>query len=221
MIDQTAITYQTVAARPSLRTAAVMDRFGIDFETEPVVVASSFALPLPQPCVVAFTGESGSGKSTLMRHAAAALDGPVVDLDALDLGERPLVDRLGGRVDDAIALLSKCGLAEARLMLRRPSELSEGQRYRFRLALAVDTLLQASGDNENDDGPAGWIVADEFTATLDRTLACVIARSVHRLVDAHGCGLLIATTHDDILPDLQPDVHVRCTLDGEPMIERL
>ena len=203
------IAYDVTPKQPTLRTAAVMDRFGIDFETEPVVIAEAFALPaeiVTARGVVAFVGESGSGKSTLMRHEAATLDA-VVDLDTVDLGTQPLIDRLGGSVDAAIARLGRCGLAEARLMLRRPSELSEGQRYRFRLAAALDA------------SPV-WIMADEFTATLDRTLAKVLARNVRRAAATCGCGVLLATTHEDILPDLAADLVIRCSLDDPPQMTR-
>ena len=66
-----------------------------------------------------------------------------------------------------VALLSGCGLSEARLLLRTPAELSEGQRYRFRLAFALASA-------------AKWIAADEFTATLDRTLARVVAFNLRK-----------------------------------------
>jgi ABC-type glutathione transport system ATPase component len=103
-------------------------------------------------------------------------------------------------------LLSSCGLGEAHLMLRAPAELSDGQRYRFRLALG----LARQPD---------WLVADEFTATLDRTLAKVVAYNVRRLSARMGAGFLLATTHEDIVNDLQPDVHVQCRTDGEITIE--
>jgi ABC-type glutathione transport system ATPase component len=59
-----------------------------------------------------------------------------------------------------------------------------------------------------------WLVADEFTATLDRTLARVIAFNIRRLADRMGVGFLLATTHEDVAEDLSPDVHVCCRLDG-------
>src|SRR5206468_12943456 len=100
-----------------------------------------------------------------------------------------------------------CGLSEARLRLRTPGELSEGQRYRFRLAFAL-----ASG--------APFIAADEFSATLDRTLAKVVAFNVRKLVTRTGVGLLAATTHDDILDDLDPDLRLHCRGDGLVSAER-
>ena len=91
-------------------------------------------------------------------------------------------------------------------MLRTPAELSDGQRYRFRLALALSQRPQ-------------WVVADEFTATLDRTLAKVIAFNIRRLANRTGVGFLLATTHEDVAADLAPDVRVRCRLDGEVRVE--
>ncbi len=93
--------------------------------------------------------------------------------------------------------------------MRTPAELSEGQRYRFRLASAL----------ANSGSP--WITADEFTATLDRTLAKVVAFNVRKLVTRTGVGLLAATTHEDVADDLAPDVLVRCGADGEIAVERL
>jgi energy-coupling factor transporter ATP-binding protein EcfA2 len=116
------------------------------------------------------------------------------------------VDELPRRVDDGLRLLAMCGLGEARLLLRTPSELSEGQRYRFRLARGVA------------ERPA-WVLADEFTATLDRTLAKVVAFGARRLADREGVGFLLATTHEDVIADLAPDVLVRCEEGREPRVE--
>ncbi|HVL13736.1 MAG TPA: GNAT family N-acetyltransferase, partial [Gemmata sp.] len=64
-----------------------------------------------------------------------------------------------------------------------------------------------------------WLVADEFTATLDRTLAKVVAFNVRKLVSRAGVGLLAATTHEDVVEDLRPDLWVRCA-DGWAEAER-
>ena len=134
-----------------------------------------------------------------MRAAAEGLAGEgqtVLNLDDLELGERILIEALELPVSEAMGILAACGLSEARLLLRTPAELSDGQRYRFRLALAV---------SQKPD----WIVADEFSATLDRTLAKVVAFNLRRLADRWGIGFLLATTHEDILADLSPSLSCR------------
>jgi hypothetical protein len=140
-------------------------------------------------------------------RSSASEENRVLTLETLALPDRLVIDALDRPTPEAMNLLSACGLGEAHLMLRTPAELSDGQRYRFRLALALSQRPQ-------------WIVADEFTATLDRTLAKVIAFNVRRLADRTGTGFLLATTHEDVAADLDPDLHVRCRLDGELAVER-
>src|SRR5262249_44529485 len=130
-----------------------------------------------------------------------------IDAFGLPLPDAPLIDALPGSLEDRLATLSGCGLSEARLLLRTPAELSEGQRYRFRLALALASGLP-------------WGFADEFTATLERPLAKVVAFTLRKLVSRTGVGVLAATTHEDVVEDLAPDVWVRCGGDGQIEVER-
>lgn len=219
------ISHEFLPKTPTVRTSRVMDDFGINFEQGRHVIADDLDFDLQPGNVVAFTGASGSGKSSLLRTVVNELrdSATVIDLDDVVLGDRPLVDALPGSVESAMRLLSQCGLGEAHLMLRTPAELSQGQRYRFRLALAIA---------EQPD----WIVADEFTATLDRTLAKVVSFGIQRHAVktssslsstpsstpsvSNLTGFLIATTHNDVINDLAPDVHVRCDLDGGMEVTR-
>lgn len=214
------VSHDFLPKRRSLRAAAVMDHFGIGFETGRHVIADGLELPIRPGDLVCFTGASGSGKSSLLRAAAEALsvesgapventgcfdatrNPPLIDIDDLVLPDRILVDAVDRPLEESLPILASCGLAEAHLLLRTPAELSDGQRYRFRLALAVSRRPE-------------WILADEFTATLDRTLAKVVSFNVRRLCDRTGIGFLLATTHEDVLDDLAPSLHVRCRLDGE------
>lgn len=203
-------SHQFLPKTNSTQSAMVMDSFGIDFEQGEHVIAKDLELPVEDGEIVLFTGESGSGKSSLMRALRSSLESSgerVISLNEINLGNRLLVDSLDLPFQESLQLLSACGLGEAHLLLRTPQELSDGQRYRFQLAKGLATK-------------ADWIVADEYTATLDRTLAKVISFNIRKMSDRSSTGFLLATTHDDITSDLSPDVHVRCQLNGQVEVTR-
>lgn len=205
MLAPVTIRYEFRPLRRSLATAAVADLFGLPERELPHTVCDELQLDIRPGDVVLFVGPSGSGKSSLL-HAVAAQLG-ATDALARPLPDVSLIDAFCGTVEDRLATLAACGLSEARLLLRTPAELSEGQRYRFRLAHSL-----AQG--------ASWVACDEFTATLDRTLAKVVAFNVRKLATRAGVGLLAASTHEDVTEDLAPNVLVRCGADGSIACER-
>ena len=196
--------------RPRTRTLAtgqVADLFGLADEEPPHIVAENVTLDIRPGDLVLFTGPSGSGKSSLLRDVGRQL--AALDANAMTLPDVALVDALPGSVGERLDALAACGLSEARLLLRTAAELSDGQRYRFRLALAVAQAQRG-----------GFVMADEFCAVLDRTLAKVLAFNVRKLCTRSKTGFILATTHDDLLADLDPDVWVRCLGDGAVEVER-
>lgn len=204
MTLELSVAYQFLPKTPTTRSSVIMDQFGIGFEQGEHIIAHELPLKLRRGEIVLFTGESGSGKSSLLRAAARELSASgekVVSLLELEFGSGCLVDQIPGEPDDALALLAMCGLGEAQLLLRTPQELSDGQRFRFALAYAIA---------QQPD----WILADEFTAALDRRVARVISANLRRLSKKSGTGFLLATTHETIVGDVAADHHLHCELDG-------
>lgn len=181
------------------RVLEVAESFGIGLEDKEFVVFDNVELEVKQGDVVYITGQSGSGKSLLLRELRDQMRAEgknVVDLDQVTVDPNtPLISQIGKNTNDAIRILGVAGLNDAYLFVRKPGELSDGQRYRFRLAKAIET------------GADVW-VADEFMAVLDRTAAKVIAYSLQKTARRAGATVIVATTHSDMVADLGPDLFI-------------
>lgn len=199
-------SYELSPKQATCNTAYVQSTFGIGFETGRNVIARDVEIDYEPGQIVLFSGASGSGKSSLLRAAAAQASGAVW-LDETPAGAAALIDTLGPDAKSAAHLLSLCGLGEAFLMLRTPGELSDGQRYRYALARALA-------------GGARTVVADEWCAKLDRVTAKVISRNIRKVSLRNNVGVLLATTHQDIVDDLSPDTIVRCGGCGVVEVEK-
>jgi len=146
---------------PSDRQVRLAEMFGLGLdETHEVTLYDGLALNVRSGDVVFITGPSGSGKSVLLRALVRAIrdacpaGGHVVDLAHLHLPtDRPAVDLPNGSLETALRRLSAAGLADAMALLRPASQLSDGQRYRLRLALALNRLLETPG--ATDCSPIG------------------------------------------------------------------
>ena len=160
--------------------------------------------------VVLLTGPSGSGKSTLLREIVRRLR--LVGRRVAVSGARPIparqrvIDMPAGSLARALTVLGQAGLAEAGPLLRRNTDLSEGQRHRLSLALATARCR----------GRHAVLVADEFAATLDRETAMGLAVSLARWARREQFALLLATSHDDVASWLTPDLVVTTALDAAP-----
>ena len=192
---------RTLSPRSTPRTQHLAALFGLDLD-EPLEVATlpPTELPVAPGTILFVTGPSGGGKSTILRclaRACRAHGRPVVDLQALVVADdQPLVETFPDRLDATTRHLARAGLADARDLLKTPSQLSGGQYARYLLARAM------AGAGHHD---ASVILADEFASTLDRVTAVTLCRLLRRWITETGHTLVAATTRDDLLADLQPD----------------
>jgi len=138
-----------------------------------------------------------------------------IDLETIRLGDRAFVDCFGRvRREGVFGMLGRMGLAEAWVYLRKAGGLSEGERWRVRMAKA---LLKLKGKSQKlkVEEEIGVVAADEFCAVLDRVTACVVARNLRKAIDSIGTiGAVVATSHEDLEEALRADVVVRCDFQG-------
>jgi len=188
----------TTRTERSERVLAMAEAFGLGLEERQFWLFRDLPVTVNPRDVVYITGQSGSGKSQLLlcltqQMRAAGLK--VADIADVQFEDTALIDQLGANINEATELLSRAGLNDAYLAIRKPSELSDGQRYRLRLA----KLFQSDADV--------W-VADEFGAVLDRITAKAVAFSAQKLARARGRILMVATTHTDLEHELGASVTI-------------
>lgn len=179
------------------RVLEVAESFGIGLSDSEFVVYDHLDLEVRQGDIIYITGQSGSGKSLLLKELAGRLEHvtTVQRIDDIVLKDEPIIEQVGKSTAEALKLMSIAGISDAYLYIRKPSELSDGQRYRVKLAKLLN------------QGTKVW-VADEFGAVLDRVTAKVIAYNMARAARAAGATLIVATTHTDLKEELGPTVTV-------------
>ena len=189
------ISYETYT-KPTPRSLVVAEAFGLGIDEKQKFKILDTELKISPKDVVYITGDSGSGKSVLLRAIREDLGNEAIDLSEVSVDlEKPLIETIGNTVEEGLALLSKVGLNDAFLFLRSYSQLSDGQKYRYRIAKLIESNKR-------------WWLMDEFGATLDRDTAKIIAHNLQKIARQQGKAVIAATTHGDLFRDLNPSVHV-------------
>lgn len=190
------IAYET-ATEITPRTIGVAEAFGLGIDqTQKFPIYDHVELRISPTDVVYITGDSGSGKSVLLRAIKRDLGEEAIDMADIQLDpDKPIIDTVGKNLNEALELLSRAGLNDAFLFIRRFRELSDGQKYRYKIAKLMESGRQ-------------WWIADEFCSVLDRDTAKIVAFNLQKLARQMGKAVIVATTHTDLFEDLQPSVHV-------------
>ena len=162
------ISYET-HTKITPRSLVVAEAFGLGIDESQKFKVLDAELKIGSQDIVYITGDSGSGKSVLLRAIRADLGQEAIDLSEVDVDpEKPLIETVGATVEQGLELLSKVGLNDAFLFLRTYSQLSDGQKYRYRIAKLIESGKQ-------------WWLMDEFAACLDRDTAKIIAFNLQKI----------------------------------------
>jgi ATPase subunit of ABC transporter with duplicated ATPase domains len=140
----------------------------------------------------AIVGASGSGKTSIAKHCwpkayYADLKDRYKSASFLDDFPENLT------VKEVDMALCSSGFSEPPSWLKSYSVLSQGQKMRVDIAMALCL-------------PQNLIVFDEFTSTVDRTVAQIGSLAVSKAVRKHpGKQFIAVSCHSDILDWLEPD----------------
>ena len=184
----------------SAAAATVRSAFGLNDRLTFNVISG---VEISIPGITYVTGYSGTGKSVLLRELlrkmplARALEDPPDE-------EAPLCELLPMPMEEQLRHVAHFGLSEPRLLITPFNKLSDGQRYRARLA-----ILAATG--------APVHVVDEFLSTLDPTTAAIVAFNYQRYLRREKTSAVIAGGRQDVLASLGPDRVVELDFGGRSM----
>lgn len=138
--------------------------------------------------ILLICGKSGSGKSTILREIYGDVKPIEYDHSKCVISQFPRLTEEG-----VCDLLSSMGLASVPTWLRKPQELSNGERARLDIAKAIY------------DANGGIVLLDEYTSVVNRAAAKSMSHALQRYARQKGLKIIIASCHFDIVEWLQPD----------------
>lgn len=138
----------------------------------------------PGGSLTIISGPSGCGKTTLLRRLRRGLiragQSPIAPPRSIP-ARRAVIDLFDAPLDETLRLLACAGLADASILPRTARDLSEGERVRLRLALALARRPR-------------HLLIDEFGASLDSATTRTLVLLLRRFAGTTGTRIVLATT---------------------------
>ena len=138
--------------------------------------------------ILLICGKSGSGKSTILREIYGDVKPIEYDYSKCVISQFPRLSE-----EETCDLLASIGLASVPTWLRKPQELSNGERARLDIAKAIY------------DANGGIVLLDEYTSVVNRSAAKSMSYALQRYARQKNLKIIIASCHFDIIEWLQPD----------------
>lgn len=213
--------------RGSQRAEELKRSFGLAHSGGTLAIAPGAGVRIGPGRIILLTGPSGSGKSSALNAMAARHAGfsdncadrrRVISVSEIEFSpDCAIIDEIAPRAElgQAATLLTACGLGEPGLWIKPFGALSEGEKFRARLARAIS--LQHRSEPDRRFG-IPLIVCDEFCSGLHRRAAKAIAHNLRKLTSRAGICIAVASASDDLTADLDPDAVVQLTSRGEAVV---
>ena len=138
--------------------------------------------------ILLICGKSGSGKSTLLKEIGTPLK-LEYDYTKAVVSQFPNLDE-----EEVCDLLCGVGLSSVPTWLRKPQELSNGERARLDLCMSLYRAREA-----------GIALIDEFSSVVNRDVAKSMSYALQRYVRQKKLKVVICSCHFDIIEWLTPD----------------
>ena len=138
--------------------------------------------------IMLICGKSGSGKSTILREIGNVKP---IEYDY----NKAVISQFDGYTEEEVCdLLGGVGLSSVPTWLRKPQELSNGERARLDLCKAI-----------YDAGKGQIIYVDEYTSVVNRDVAKSMSHALQRYIRQKDLKIVIASCHFDIIEWLNPN----------------
>ena len=148
-------------------------------------------------------GKSGSGKSSLLNYFKNVLSSQYL---IESIPDDYVINLVGGNTKEAIKILNYVGLGEGNLFLRRYSQLSDGQKFRMKIAYQIYSI--------KDKKDPIYILIDEFGGLLDKVAAKGIARMLHKFLFRYtNVNFIICCNDEEIVDSFKYDSLIKLNLD--------